>query len=139
MLLSRLEIIIEEFFNENPAGDYGDSWDPGKLARYIKMRAERDGAFSEEIKEILGYLNEVSGKQFSLNTSTKNAAFIRARLTEGYSVADCKRVINTKLGDSFFQDNPKFLRPRTLFDKNKFEDYLNETISVKKESTWQVR
>lgn len=79
-----------------------------------------------DIKDILSYLNEKTGKNFRA-TSKETKRVINARLKEGYSAEDFKRVIDIKVAK--WGNDPKmrdFLRPQTLFG-TKFESYLNET------------
>lgn len=78
-----------------------------------------------EVREILDYLNAKTGKSFraSSESTTRKVA---ARLKEGYTVDDFKRVIDNKVAD-WANDGSmaKYLRPETLFG-TKFEAYLNE-------------
>lgn len=89
--------------------------------------------FEKEILEILAYLNIESGKDH--RPTEANCTIIRARLQEGYSVADCKRVIDNKAAQ--WKGDPKmdeYLRPSTLFQKSKFDGYRNakpQEITVK--------
>lgn len=73
---------------------------------------------------VINYLNSVLNKKFSSNS--KYSKLIDSRLSEGYSVKDCKNVIDNKIrswgSDPVMQ---KYLRPETLFG-NKFDSYLNE-------------
>jgi len=80
--------------------------------------------------EIIDYLNEKTGKSF--RSTTKNTkATIKARMREGFTVDDFKRVVDNKVEDwtgKTFADGKRaddFLRPETLFG-TKFEGYLNE-------------
>lgn len=87
---------------------------------------------TDEIKEIISYLNEKTGSKYRLNTDATKK-HINARLDEGFTVDDFKTVIDIKtdewLGD---KDMQKFLRPQTLFG-TKFESYLNQPVPSKKE------
>jgi|ADurb_Leu_01_Slu_FD_contig_101_408048_length_1942_multi_2_in_0_out_0_3 phage replication O-like protein O len=80
---------------------------------------------NKDIVEIVSYLNQKTGKNFKAK-SKNTASHINARLAEGHTVEDCKRVIDNKcakwLHDSKMVD---YLRPQTLFG-TKFESYLNE-------------
>lgn len=79
----------------------------------------------EEVQEVIEYLNARTGKSFraSSESTTRKVA---ARLKEGYTVGDFKRVIDNKVKD-WANDGSmaKYLRPETLFG-TKFEAYLNE-------------
>jgi uncharacterized phage protein (TIGR02220 family) len=80
---------------------------------------------AQEREEIIGYLNEKSGKAYRPN-SDKTKKLISARLNEGFTVQDFKTVIDNKVSSWFGnKDMEKFLRPETLFG-TKFEGYLNE-------------
>lgn len=77
------------------------------------------------VAEIISYLNEKTGKNFKSGVA-KNRDLIKARLKEGYSVEDFKKVIDIKVAEWLNDENmSKFLRPETLFS-NKFEGYLNQ-------------
>ncbi|WP_042454643.1 conserved phage C-terminal domain-containing protein [Neobacillus dielmonensis] len=81
--------------------------------------------------EIIGYLNEKTGKNFKLS-SIKTRELIHARYREGFLLEDFNRVIDRKSAD--WQSDPvwnKFLRPETLFG-TKFESYLNQQEPKKK-------
>lgn len=72
---------------------------------------------------VLTHLNQVSGSRFKKSkTSLEN---IRARLREGYSVADLQLVIDLKHEHWKGNDEQyQYMRPETLFGPKKFEGYL---------------
>lgn len=75
------------------------------------------------IREIVGYLNDKTGKAFKPN-SQATARLIQARLNEGFTVDDFKAVIDNMAAK--WGKDPKmceYLRPQTLFG-TKFESYL---------------
>lgn len=74
-------------------------------------------------QEIVDYLNQKAGTSYSSN-SKATQAIIRARLAEGYTVEDFKRVIDNKCTDWIGTQWEEYLRPSTLFG-TKFENYLN--------------
>ncbi|MFD2442591.1 conserved phage C-terminal domain-containing protein [Bacillus sp. CGMCC 1.16607] len=81
--------------------------------------------------EIIGYLNEKTGKNFKL-VSIKTRELIHARYGEGFTVEDFNRVIDLKSAE--WLSDPawnKFLRPETLFG-TKFESYLNQQEGKKR-------
>ena len=85
----------------------------------------------ETYAEIVGYLNERTGKAFK-PTSEATRKLIRARLAEGYGIPDFERVIDNKCAD--WKGDAKmdrYLKPETLFAKSHFEGYLNERASGK--------
>lgn len=77
------------------------------------------------ISEVVEHLNEVTGKKFRASTPKTRRA-IQSRLNEGFTLDDCVRVIDIKVADPWFQQNPKHLNPETLFRPDKFEKYLNQ-------------
>ena len=82
--------------------------------------------FMSEIKQIIDYLNQKTQSNFKPNTEATKKS-ITARLKEGYTVEDFKRVIDAKVKD--WADNSEmreYLRPQTLFRPSNFESYLNE-------------
>ena len=80
-------------------------------------------SLSLSVKEIIDYLNLKTNKSYKPSTKATRE-HINARLAEGFTVDDFKRVIDYKT--SQWLDNPKmadYLRPETLFC-SKFEGYL---------------
>lgn len=72
---------------------------------------------------VLTHLNQISGSRYQKSkTSLEN---IRARLREGYSVADLQLVIDLKHEHWYENDEQyQYMRPETLFGPKKFESYL---------------
>lgn len=76
-------------------------------------------------KQIIAYLNSKLGTSYKPNAS-KNKQVINARLHEGYTLDDFKKVIDNKTSDwGNDQKMSKYLRPETLFG-TKMEGYVNE-------------
>lgn len=88
-------------------------------------KPEKEEKYKDEIKEIIDYLNEIADCKYRY-TSEGNNKLIRARLNEGYSVDDFKRVIDNKVSDWMGTDWQKFIRPATLFSTGHFDQYLNQ-------------
>lgn len=73
---------------------------------------------------VIDYLNRKANTNY--RPTTKNTqSFINARVKEGYTVEDFKKVIDSKSKEWLNTDFEKYLRPATLFG-TKFENYLNE-------------
>ena len=87
-----------------------------------------DGNYKEECKKIIDFLNSYASRKFGHTES--NYKFIRARLSENYSVDDIKKVIKVKT-DQWRDDDKqsKYIRPETLFNATKFQGYFNEAPS----------
>ena len=80
-------------------------------------------------KKIIDYLNSKLGTCYKPNAS-KNKWVINARLNEGYTFNDFKKVIDNKFADWEHDANmSKYLRPETLFG-TKMEGYVNEKHSA---------
>lgn len=76
-----------------------------------------------EVAEIVAYLNKVTGTDYK-PTTKKTQQLIKARMRDGFTVADFKTVIDKKNQDEWFVTSG-YMRPETLFG-TKFEGYLNE-------------
>lgn len=88
-----------------------------------------NGNCSTEALEVLQFLNEKSGKNFRANLV--NLQFIEARLRSGATVENCRGVIVRQCRDWLADPSMrKYLRPATLFNATKFEQYLGEKTSV---------
>ena len=105
------------------SGSPPDAPPPGKLngkAQYVP-----------EAQRVLTYLNSTAGRAFEFRTPkgdlTENAKAILARLQEGYTGEQLREVVLLKAekwrGDAKMDE---FLRPQTLFGKQKFQQYVGE-------------
>lgn len=82
----------------------------------------------QQIKEVVEYLNLKANRNYRPGT-TKTKSLISARLKD-YSVEDLKAVIDFKVGEWLENEKMnKYLRPETLFNETKFENYINELPS----------
>lgn len=91
-----------------------------------QAKKAKESKADKEAIEVIDYLNTKTGSSYRATTEA-NIKPIRARLNDGFTVEDCKKVIDTKSGQ--WLNNPdmvKYLRPATLFSPSKFEGYLNE-------------
>jgi uncharacterized phage protein (TIGR02220 family) len=79
---------------------------------------------NEDIDVIIDYLNIRTGKNFKSQTE-KIKKQIKARLKEGFTVENFKKVIDNRC-EKWLKDEKmnEYLRPETLFG-TKFESYLN--------------
>jgi uncharacterized phage protein (TIGR02220 family) len=77
------------------------------------------------IVEIIHYLNEKTSSAYKPSTP-KTQELIKARVGEGFTLEDFKRVIDIKTAEWLHDHHMcKYLRPATLFG-SKFESYLNQ-------------
>lgn len=121
--------IDEVFICSNVADEYTkeDNAIP-KNTSEITTNKEKNIKKSEVIAEIITYLNEKTNSSYKTNIK-KNQNVISARLREGFSVEDFKKVIDIKT-EEWGEDRywSRFLRPTTLFG-TRFEAYLNQKYS----------
>lgn len=105
--------------------------------KHMETETEKETETSnKEIMAIVSYLNERTGKSFRASSrATKDK--IRARLNEGFTVDDFKRVIDVKTAEWMGTEQEKYLRPETLFG-TKFEGYLNQRPERKKMSNADI-
>lgn len=74
--------------------------------------------------EVISYLNEKAGTKFK-SDSSNTQRFIKARFSDGFTLEDFKKVIDTMCEKWKSNEKMKqYLRPQTLFG-TKFESYLN--------------
>ncbi|KXH86951.1 conserved phage C-terminal domain-containing protein [Sporosarcina sp. HYO08] len=84
-----------------------------------------------DVVSVIDYLNTKANKQFRA-TSKATARLVRGRFSEGYTVADFKKVIDAKAEE--WRDDPywqKYLRPSTLFNATNFENYLEQSRELR--------
>ena len=105
--------------------------DTTKKCYQTRQKSETKDIYINIYIDIVEYLNKKANKNYKHN-SDKTRRFIDARLNEGFTLEDFKKVIDNKCR-SWLNDERmnQYLRPETLFG-TKFEAYLNETpVSVK--------
>ena len=91
-----------------------------------ESQPEDDHISLEVVKEVIDYLNQKAGTKYRATTAATKR-LVGARLKEGFTVDDCKKVIDNKVADWLADEKMKnYLRPNTLFQASKFESYLNE-------------
>lgn len=80
-----------------------------------------------EAEQIISYLNKKTGKHYKAKTDA-TVRLIKARMNDGFSIEDFKKVIDIKTAEWKHDDKMKnYLRPITLFS-TKFESYLNSEV-----------
>lgn len=86
---------------------------------------------TEQAKEVIDYLNQQAGTNFR-TSGQASQRIIKARLKDGFTVDDCKKVIDIKVKQwGHDRQMAQYLRPSTLFRPSKFEGYLNEGKNYK--------
>lgn len=76
-----------------------------------------------ELDKVIDYLNQKADTHYRKNATNRD--LVKARINEGYTIQDCLTVIDNKTVQWLNTEWEQYLRPRTLFQKSKFESYLN--------------
>ena len=76
-----------------------------------------------ELDKVIDYLNQQAKTHYRKNATNRD--LVKARINEGYTIQDCMKVIDNKTTQWLNTEWEQYLRPRTLFQKSKFESYLN--------------
>lgn len=91
------------------------------------MSGKPDPAIRVQAIEILQFLNTKASRNYRPTES--NLKFILARFKEGYSLIECKQVIAKKCREWMPDDKMReYLRPATLFNCEKFNQYIGEIV-----------
>lgn len=89
-----------------------------------KQKKQYKKEIVDTIYKVISYLNEKANSTYTC--SKTNIECISARMKEGYSISDFIIVIDKKVMQWKGTNQEKYLRPITLFQAKKFENYLNE-------------
>jgi uncharacterized phage protein (TIGR02220 family) len=97
-----------------------------EVIRRTKVSQRIAVAENENARDILNYMNKVTGKKFKmLDINLKPIV----TLLKSYTREEIQRVIDNKTSKWKGTDMEDYLRPATLF-KGKFDSYLNEAPSI---------
>lgn len=123
---------VEKQEVENQPLEFQPIENPTQLSidKSITKESNKNKSNTEDYKIIVLYLNEKAHTNFR-PSSRATQQHIHARLQEGYTVEDFKRVIDRKCAEWMGTEFQQYLRPATLFG-TKFENYLNAPASRRK-------
>ena len=127
--LKRLEVKANGSYTDNKIEVLPD-WHPTGTQLAPEDSIGKDSIDKNIYISIIEYLNEKAGTKYR-TSSKKTHTCIHARLAEGFTEEDFKRVIDNKCASWIGTEWEKFIRPETLFG-TKFEGYLNERPMNKK-------
>ncbi len=99
------------------------------IAEETEEEKPKSKKYASECEEIINYLNSKAGTHY--RNVESNRKLITARMKEGFSVDDFKTVIDKKCAEWVGTDMQQFIRPVTLFQASKFENYLNAPIKTR--------
>lgn len=130
--------VTNQVINQQPTNNQPTTNQQLTTSKEIKKLRNKENIYSREVfSEIIDYLNDKIGTNYKA-TSKLTQEHISARLNDGFSVDDLKKVIDNKVDDWKGTKYEKYLRPQTLFG-NKFEEYLNQRIiKNKNEASYDI-
>jgi uncharacterized phage protein (TIGR02220 family) len=73
-------------------------------------------------QQAIEHLNKKTGRKYHLTEA--NLKLARARMREGFTLDDLKAVVDRKVGDWAGTKMDEYLRPATLFNAEKFNQYI---------------
>jgi len=98
------------------------------LERRKRGAPSGDGMTQEQREageRVLKYLNDTAGTRF--RTTPANLALVGARLREGYTEREILEVVQAKAREAQAGEfGIKYLRPATLFNREKFSQYVGQ-------------
>lgn len=103
---------------------------PKRQGNNNKDKSNKNSNNKEIYIAVIDYLNEKTGQHFRSSTKATQQ-HINARLAEGFTVEDFKRVVDNMWICWRGTEWEQYLRPSTLFG-SKFDDYLNRKPQGKK-------
>lgn len=123
--------------SSNPADSLiPDSLIPDKEAKASMLGKPNDAPTKPEKVQtkpqaikVLEFLNSKANRNY--RPTEVNLSLIQARLKEGYTTQDCFSVIAKKCREWMGDDKmSEYLRPATLFNREKFNQYIGEIVEV---------
>jgi uncharacterized phage protein (TIGR02220 family) len=96
----------------------------------INNQKKSESSLRYQATEILNFLNEKTGRAY--RPVDTNLKLIISRLKSGATTTNCRQIIAKKTRE--WKDDPKmseYLRPATLFNSTKFEQYMGELVTPK--------
>ncbi|MFL7886640.1 conserved phage C-terminal domain-containing protein [Enterobacter pseudoroggenkampii] len=94
----------------------------------VAPQPDGDVLITDQAKQVLTHLNQVTSSRYQVSTTSLQN--IRARIGEGYTVAELSLVVdycNAKWSEDLTM--AAYLRPQTLFQPSKFPGYLKSANS----------
>lgn len=89
---------------------------------------EKNQEARESAKRVLNFLNEKTGRAYRPTPAIVD--MIAARIRDGATETECRQIIVRKGRDwSADEKMSQYLRPKTLFSRTNFENYLGELVA----------
>ncbi len=101
-------------------------------SKALSGKPDRVNGLRPESREVLSFLNELTGREYESVES--NLEMIACRLREGRSVDQLKEMVKEKVGQWLTDEKMRqYLRPKTLFNATNCAQYIGE-VGVGKEA-----
>ena len=117
----------QQVTSKRPASDHIQEVKNGKNGQEVKNGEKKILLYAEIVEDF----NKITESNYKTDPVTKDiASLIDARIDDGFTIEDFKKVHKNKLAS--WGNDPKmkkFLRPHTLYTA-KFQAYLNERVSL---------
>lgn len=129
-----IELKDEEYKGKETSPSYSlenNSNKKSPLEDFRKNYITNSKTKNKEVNEVIEYLNNVTGKKYRSNIPG-TVKLITARLKDGYTVEDMKKVISHRWELWRGTDMEQYVRPSTLFRPSNFEGYLNSLGTKRK-------
>lgn len=123
------ETVLKEYAKQEPTLPEPEPTLPDMSGKpdVAPLEGEKRESPKEAARRVLAFLNEKAGRAYQ--DTDVNLDFIVARLKEGYDEDMCRSVIARKVrawkNDDKMRD---YLRPATLFGREKFNQYAGECV-----------
>jgi len=125
--IPNLSKYLGKYQNKNPSNTPNKKKVKESKVKESKLK-ENKNIYADKIAEVIKHLNTVNDSKFECK-SKSSVKSVTSVLKQGYSINDCKLVVNWKFKEwSNSEKMRKFLRPDTLFG-SKFDIYLAEARS----------
>jgi uncharacterized phage protein (TIGR02220 family) len=119
--------------NLNVNDNYNVNINENEIKKKNIQKKEKDESKAKALREkallVLNFLNEKAKKAF--RPVEANLSLIEARLKDGVTVQTCRTLICRKVRDWADTEQAKYLRPETLFNRTKCEQYIGEIGGIK--------
>jgi len=131
-----LECLLEPFPEPLPEGYANTGTGTGTgtgtvppIVPHGKKRVGEERELEEQARDVLSWLNLKAGKNF--RPVEANLSLVRARIQSGILPAQLKAIAGKKAQQWKGTEQEQYLRPATLFNKTKCEQYIGELPAPK--------
>lgn len=106
---------------------YIDKFGKPEPKKVISTKIEKSPVVSNLADEVIDRLNDQAGTNYRKTDTNRKLIFARLK---DFTVNECYTVIDKKCAEWKGTEFGKYLRPSTLFQASKFEEYLNQSVNA---------